>query len=100
MIIIIIIKKIFYSAARVCSVHFPEGTYREKTWVQQQYSEPMRYEQRLKDDAVPFKFLASKFSETCIKLTLQDIIEVDPNKNSIVSLGETNITSQLTSLEN
>ncbi|XP_077263645.1 uncharacterized protein LOC143898212 isoform X2 [Temnothorax americanus] len=70
--------KINLATARVCSVHFPEGAYREKTWVQQQYPELMR---------------------SCTKLTSQGIIEIDCNENSIVSLGETNITSQLTSLE-
>ncbi|XP_077279805.1 uncharacterized protein LOC143907135 isoform X2 [Temnothorax americanus] len=70
--------KINLATARVCSVHFPEGAYREKTWVQQQYPELMR---------------------SCTKLTSQGIIEIDCNENSIVSLGEANITSQLTSLE-
>lgn len=59
----------------------------------------MRCEPRLKDDAVPSKFLVPEFSEACTKLTLQGIIEIDRSENSIVSLGETNITSELTSVE-
>lgn len=86
----------FYSVARVCSIHFPEDAYREKTWVQQQYPELMKCESRLKDDAVPSKFLAPEFSEACTKLTSQDIIEIGCNENSIdLTLGETNITSRL-----
>lgn len=95
---IIIIKKKFHSTTRVCSVHFSEDMYREKTWVQQQYPELMRCEPRLKDDAVPSKFLAPEFSKACTKLTSQNIIEINRNENSIVSLDKTNIL-QLTSLE-
>jgi len=75
--IIIIIKKCFIQFI-VRKVH----TYRGKTWMQQQYPELMRCEPGLKDDAVPFKFLAFEFSKACIKLTSQDIIEIDSNKNS------------------